>query len=153
MKLGPIVPNDTAFVDAFERFRTNANALARYMLLAIERALMGQPEPELVPNSDVDQVNLEHILPRNAKQAEWPNFSTEEVGVFSLRFGNLTLLKKTENGKIGNKGWDVKRPIIASSTLELNKTAAESDSWGKSEIDGRQKALAIVAAKVWALQP
>ncbi|RDJ20686.1 DUF262 domain-containing protein [Bosea caraganae] len=150
-KLTPLVPSDTAFREAFGRFGTASGKLARYMLLAVERHMQGDAEPELVPNEDYDSVNLEHILPKNAKVIDWPLFSPEEVNVFAHRIGNMTLLRKTENAKIGNKAWAVKRPIIAASSLKINKTVSSNTEWRRNEIDVRQTELANIALTVWSL--
>ncbi|HYN80535.1 MAG TPA: HNH endonuclease family protein, partial [Gemmatimonadaceae bacterium] len=136
---------------SFERFRTTGNALARYMLSAIERALRNEKEPELVPNKDVDEVNLEHILPQKPKAGEWPFFSPDDASLYAYRIGNMTLLQKGKNNKIGNKPWSDKKPIIASSELNLNKAIAGSADWTKVVIEARQKDLADLALKVWAL--
>ena len=54
---------------------------------AIEKAFSGTKEPELVPNEDVDAINLEHILPRNAKSAVGRTFCRKiEVFAFRIRY-------------------------------------------------------------------
>lgn len=152
-QLSPIVPEDDDFKDAFGRARQTKSAIARYLLLALERSKVGDPEPELVPNADEEEVNLEHILPRRAKRADWPQFREEEVGTWSQRIGNQCLLKKSENAKIGNKSWPVKKPILASSSLRLTKTAARVEDWNMDEIANRQRRLAKEAVKTWPRKP
>lgn len=96
-ELSPIVPSDSGFEEEFARATQTKGAIARYFQLALERAQSGESEPELVPNANEDEVNLEHILPQRAKATEWPAFSSEQVVALSQRIGNHTLLKKTEN--------------------------------------------------------
>jgi Protein of unknown function DUF262/Protein of unknown function (DUF1524) len=148
-ELVSIVPDDSDFKDAFSRARQTKPKIARYIQLALERTQGGQAEPELVPNDDAEHVNLEHILPRNAKPADWPQFAPEEVSQWANRLGNHTLLKKTQNGKIGNKSWTVKQPILAKSSLTLTKTPAKAMIWDKAAIVARQKKLAQLAIKAW----
>ncbi len=150
-KLAPLIPTDTAFREAFKRFSTTSGKLARYMLLAFERSLIGENEPELVPNELQSEVNLEHILPKNGKAPDWGHFTAEEINVFAHRFGNLTLLRKSENAKIGNKPWSVKLPMIASSSLKLNSLVAGNSNWRREEINARQEVLADLAPNVWPL--
>lgn len=148
-ELYPIVPDDRTFKDAFVSTRQTKSRISRYLLLALERAESGEKEPELVPNDNEEQVNLEHILPRNAKVAEWPSFTPEEVPVWAQRIGNHCLLKKTENAAIGNKPWKDKKPVLSSSSLKLTKLAGRCADWTSQEIGSRQEKLADLAVKAW----
>jgi hypothetical protein len=148
-ELGNIIPEDSDFAEAFSRARQTKPKIARYIQLALERTSRGEREPELVPNTDADAVNLEHILPRSPAAKDWPDFAPEEVGQWANRLGNHTLLKKTQNGSIGSKPWSFKRPILAGSSLALTKQAAEATSWDKSAVTARQKKLAKLAVKTW----
>jgi hypothetical protein len=58
-ELSPVVPDDKSFHDAFERARISRARIARYMMIALQRAKDGLPEPELVPNDNAEEVNLE----------------------------------------------------------------------------------------------
>lgn len=152
-ELSPIIPDDDDFKEAFGRARQTKSAISRYLLLALERAKRGDSEPELVPNADEEQVNLEHILPRRAKKEDWPKFREEDVGPWSQRIGNQCLLKKSENKKIGNKAWAVKKPILSKSSLKLTKAAGRVDDWTMDEIVKRQKRLAKQAVETWPRKP
>lgn len=148
-ELSPIVPDDRTFKEAFVSTRQTKSRISRYLLLALERAERGEKEPELVPNENEDEVNLEHILPRNAKKAEWPSFTPEEVPVWAQRIGNHCLLKKSENAAIGNKPWKDKKPVLSSSSLKLTKLAGRRANWTSKEISSRQEKLADLAVKAW----
>lgn len=148
-KLTPITPSDTEFQRAFSTFATGNNRFARYLLIAIERALETDPEPEYVPNEVADQVNLEHILPKNAKSADWPAFTNDERAIFPYRLGNMTLLQKGVNGKIGNKPWSFKKPGICGSKLKLNVDVCSQLDWRTGEIESRQLNLANMAVSIW----
>jgi Protein of unknown function DUF262/Protein of unknown function (DUF1524) len=152
-ELTPIVPDDQTFKEAFASTRQTKSRISRYLLLALERAEMGDKEPELVPNKNEDEVNLEHILPRNAKKADWPSFSPEEVPVWAQRVGNQCLLKKSENLAIGNKPWKDKKPVLSSSSLKLTRLAGSSADWTRNEIASRQAKLADLAVKAWPRSP
>jgi hypothetical protein len=148
-ELSPIVPDNRIFQDAFGRARQTKPRIARYLQLALERTKRGEKEPELVPNDDEDEVNLEHVLARNAKPAEWPSFAVEELGTWAHRLGNHCLLKKSENGAIGNKPWTAKKPVLARSSLKLTSEAGASVNWNKEVIAKRQAQLAALAIKTW----
>ena len=148
-----IVPTDTEFEASFTTARITRPRIARYVLLALEREAQKNPEAELVPNADEAQVNLEHILPRNAKEKDWPEFKKEEVASWSARIGNLTLLAVGPNGKIGNKAWSVKKPILAASKLKFTKAVGGNAKWTRAEITRRQRDLARLAIQTWPRLP
>ena len=120
---------------------------------ALELQARGDVEPELVVNEDADQVNLEHILPKSAKTAEWPGFSTDHQRANVHRVGNLCLLQKGPNGRIGNKDWASKRPILAASLLQLTSEAAAYQDWTPKTIEKRQEDLAALAVKTCPRSP
>jgi hypothetical protein len=152
-ELSPIIPDDDTFIDSFRRARQTRPRISRYLLLALERAARKDSEPEMVPNDNEDEVNLEHILPRNAKESDWRAFKPEEVTTWANRLGNHCLLKKSENTKIGNKPWRVKKPILQGSSLKLTKLAGAKRAWTKKEIEDRQDKLASYALGTWPRRP
>lgn len=151
MALSKLIPGDTSFSASFRNFRTTNNSLARYMLLAIERHLGAKHQPEFIPNSDVDDVNLEHILPQRAKKIDWPKFDEDQISFFATRIANMTLLKKGKNSKIGNRSWSVKQPVINESELVLNQELALVSEWDQAAIESRGEVLAERAAAVWSM--
>ena len=147
----PIVPNDPAFEELFRNFSVTKNKLARYMLQSLERQERGEEEPELVVNSDPDEVNLEHVLPQNPG-TNWPAVSPELAAVFACRLGNMVLLRKSENESLGNGDFASKRPVLSASSLQLTKTVGAEAGWGPEQIRERQSKLAKLAVRVWALR-
>jgi hypothetical protein len=145
----PSVPSDLAFRQAFEIMTVRRGWLARYYLLSLERASRADPEPELVPNEDVDQVNLEHVLPKNPDATWMKNFTGEEAQNMKLMLGNQALLRKSHNALIGNKAFGVKKGIFAKSDLKLTKEIAAVAAWTPDAILDRQKKMAALAVKVW----
>jgi hypothetical protein len=149
--LKDLIPNDAQFREAMERYRTTNNVFARYLLYCIERKLGNQKEPELLPNENVDEVNLEHVLPQKAKQVDWPNFQPETVSIYAYRLGNMTLLQKGPNGKIGNKPWAVKHPVLSQSNFKLNTIFKAASGWDQQAIEARQMHFSGLAPAVWPL--
>jgi uncharacterized protein with ParB-like and HNH nuclease domain len=149
LELDQFVPADSQFRSTFSTYTTNKSSLARYLLLSLEKDMRSEKEPEMVPNEEADQVNLEHILPQRAKDADWPQFSVDDRKAFALRLGNMTLLKKTENNKIGNKGWVKKKPVLSASILRLNQDMSKIDLWRTDHISARQQDMADRAVTIW----
>ena len=152
-KLLNLVPNDLTFEQTFTDWKVTRGATARYLLRALELADRGDAEPELVVNDDIALVNLEHILPKSAQATDWPAFTADEQRLYVHRLGNLCLLKKGANGRIGNKPWAVKQPVLAQSDLHLTSSAAAEPAWTKTAIEGRQGALAQKAVWCWPRLP
>ena len=148
--INKLVPSDDEFSSAFSIARVQKSNLARYYLIALEGARMGDPEPELVPNANEDQVNLEHVLPKSPTPADWGSaFNADERRDWVYRIGNLALLKKGPNGRIGNKPFSVKKPILAASQLQLTSEIGAEADWTPKAIQERQVRLASLAVGVW----
>lgn len=151
-RVGALVPSDDLFRAQFSEWRAIPR-LSRYLLRALELQEIGTEEPELVVNSDVDSVNLEHILPKNAKDVDWPQFSADERRLYVDRLGNHALLQKGKNARIGNKAWSVKQPILQQSQLKLTSQTAAAPIWDRDAITSRQVSLADLAVKCWPREP
>lgn len=94
--------------------------------------------------------NIEHILPQEPK--EW-GLTKEEVKNYVNKLGNLTLISKEINGKMGNKPLKEKMGIFKDTKLDINKELIEefeslNYKWGEEEINERQKRLAEYAYDV-----
>jgi Protein of unknown function (DUF1524) len=61
----------------------------------------------------------------------------------------LALLKGSVNSKLGNIGFDKKRPELAKSGFSLTNTIAKESNWDEKEISQRQQQLADLAVKAW----
>jgi hypothetical protein len=145
----PFVPSDLAFERAFEVESVRRGWLARYYLTVLERAAMGTTDPELVPNQDVDQVNLEHVLPKTPDPSWATHFSPDEAQQSVYLIGNQCLLAKTHNSTIGNQSFAVKKPILAASQLSLTTSIGALLDWTPTSIRDRQADLAKLAPMAW----
>ncbi|MDZ4179658.1 MAG: DUF262 domain-containing protein [Coriobacteriia bacterium] len=150
VELSTIVPSDSSFEDAFKVASVTKANLARYYLIALEKGKRNEAEPEFVPNDNEEQVNLEHVLPKRARAADWgAAFDADERKEYLHRLGNLALLQKGPNGRIGNKSFSDKKVVLSGSGFQLtNEVSAETD-WTKRAIGDRQARLAALAVKVW----
>jgi uncharacterized protein with ParB-like and HNH nuclease domain len=146
-----VVPSDGEFDAKFAVASVSKVGLARYYLRVLERQQSGESEPELVPNPNEEEINLEHILPQTLTK-EWKHFDTETARSYVKRVGNLALMKKSGNEGVGNEKFADKVRIYDKSELLLTKkiaTYATNGEWTKESIEIRQHALAEIAVKAW----
>ncbi len=143
-----IFPSDIQFYDEFAVAASSKSYLARYYLRALEKTSNGQSNPEFVPNTNSDDVNLEHVLPCKSHR-NWPGFTKEQHKAMYPRLGNLSLMKTAENSIIGNATFSEKRKVFAKSSLTLTKSIAQNKDWKEFDIINRQKKLAKLAVKTW----
>lgn len=149
--LSPNIPNDDQFRAAFEIATVPKAKFARYYLRSLERVAKGVPSPWEIPNEDPSAINLEHILPINPGK-HWPNFSPDQVDAFSKRLGNMVLIKKADNKKLGNGNFSQKKPILKSAPYQTTSMVAAYSDWTPENLEKRQKKLAIYALKAWPLK-
>ncbi len=150
INLTDVIASDADFKNAFAIARVTKAASARYYLRVLESQKTGQSEPELVPNADENQVNLEHVLPLNAKPTDWTGItSDDDVFTWAYRLGNMVLLKKGANSKFGNKPFAAKRAVLGASDLVLSAEVGNLPDWDPVRIEERQKELSELAVKAW----
>ena len=150
-EMRPIVPSDTDFEDAFSSATVSRHQHARYYLRVLERQQAGEAEPEFVPNTNEEQITLEHILPQNPDK-DWKHFDQETANRFYKRIGNFALMKKSKNEAGGNTKFSEKAKLYGKSDFKLTadlKSYAENGQWTAGAIDTRQKALAKLAVQAW----
>lgn len=147
-ELSKVVPTDNDFHTSFASARVYKAYLARYYLQSLERQESGVTQPELVPNTNANEVNLEHVLPQNPSVA-WGQIEEEVADAFFSRLGNLALMKQMINFELGNAGFDAKKGALAESDFKLTRMIADSDTWMPTNIETRQKFLADLALRTW----
>ena len=146
------IPTDAIFRERFASARVSKVSLARYYLRALERQAVGEPQPELITNTDPAELTLEHILPERIADESWSEFTEEDRKAYSARLGNMILLSQRINSKIRSGPFDAKREIYEKSDLCLTKQVAKYAKWNKETIEERQKHLADLAVKTWKLE-
>lgn len=148
-----IVPSDEEFEAQFATSRVSKGRIARYILVALERTRRGEPEPELVPNEREEEVNLEHILPKNPTPEDWPSFAPEVHRSLIHRLGNMALLQKGPNGRLGNQPFAAKKSVLEQSLLTWTRDAGSYDDWTPDVIVERQRRMSELAANTWPRSP
>jgi hypothetical protein len=143
-----VIPTDARFEREFATATVSKPVLARYYLMALEKQVRGEAEPEFVPNPNEEQINLEHVLPQTPSNA-WGHINADSAKAAYKRLGNMALLKTRINVAVANKGFAEKKKFYRPSEFKLTKEIAKYPTWTTSEIDARQQALAKVALDAW----
>lgn len=130
--------------DAFESKKTN------YLFRRMERqARLAKSDVhwrEVAP----DAVTVEHILPKSPGEGwsecliEFPDFVKDFVG----KLGNLCLLADA-NRLLGNKSFEEKKALYATSNLELTSSIVGYNAWTPEAVSNRQARLASLAVAEW----
>jgi uncharacterized protein with ParB-like and HNH nuclease domain len=149
--LKPIYPNDTDFKSSFLNKTISDTKRARYLLIEMENMLSGN---EKVVNSDPEKVNLEHIMPKQSNQywnQEETNIENDLRPFYVNKLGNMALVSKDRNKRVGSKSFEEKKQQLFSLQTEffLTKSISAYDKWNKKSIDHRQELLAEHAVKTW----
>jgi len=149
-KLRSIYVVDERFVEDFSNFSIadtgGARKIAKYMLIKLENDLANPPKDVIS-----DPASLEHILPENPS-GEWANeFDDDaEINEWVQKIGNLTLLEIAINRDVGNSPFIQKVEAYRKSGYALSKLIAdENNVWGKTDIEKRQRQLALRAKIIW----
>jgi hypothetical protein len=148
-ELRPIYISDERFKSSFAEktlqttLPRNKNVV-RYILFELERAVSG------TAYDDEDaQYTIEHVFPENPG-GNWPEFTDKEADECLYRIGNMTILEKELNRKLGSSGPGEKFTAFARSQFDLTKRIAqENDVWTPSRIAARQEWMATQAALLW----
>jgi hypothetical protein len=141
------VPTDEEFQTAFETARVSRARLARYYLRALEKTAKGEREAEFVPNEEVQDVTLDHVLPLSPGD-DW-NIRDEEAEAVQKLLGNMVLMRASDNRDVGNKSFAEKVQAYARSGYFTTKMVADEIKWGIDEIKTRQITLAELAVMTW----
>lgn len=122
-------------------FLTDANAYAlsniRWILDKIE--LTGNPI-----SIDLSNLSIEHIMPQTMNEywASVSGLKEDDYTNVINRIGNLTLAAASDNSKMGNRDFECKKKVLASTAhLKLNADICNKDSWTVNDIENRTQFL------------
>lgn len=128
----------------------------RYILFQIEHKLTDFNFTDVKINFE-EWLNIEHVMPQNWNQANWPlrTDSEKHVQVIARNkclqsIGNLTLLKETLNRAVGNRSFSVKQKLYGRhSRLSLTRDILEHNKWDVEEIRQRETELVKLFYEIW----
>lgn len=140
---------DAEFADAFSSLqmknRGTAGKRLRYFLAQIEHQLSG-----IDISDEVMKATVEHILPENVSDSEWPQFSTTVHERCVERLGNYSLLERSLNNKdAANASFESKKEVFERSQYRISRELCEYDTWTEASIQDRQKEFARVGKTIW----
>ena len=146
--LSRIIVDDEQFKNAFATcsFPDNGSNLkkVRYILGKIEKFKGGVGDVSF----DRENSSIEHILPQNYSE-KWDIDNDEATRVVN-RLGNMCLLDRVENSKLGNQTYLEKKDIYLKSEYKTTKAIGEHfNDWSEEMVDTRQKRMSDVAASIW----
>jgi len=85
---------------------------------------------EKVVNSDPEKVNLEHIMPKQSNQywnQEQTGIESELRSIYVNRLGNMALVSKDKNKRVGSKSFEEKKHQLFSLQTEFSLTESISE--------------------------
>jgi hypothetical protein len=147
-----LVPDDSAFRQAFMSYGAITTTRAKYLLARLERQHLtdlGQ-QTDAMPDWSSKSVSVEHIFARSSKRTEFD--SDEAFEQFSLirdQLQNLTLLERTLNGGLEDKPFSQKVETYGQSAFALTREFSEHSAWTFAEAKVRAEVLAGLAVKAW----
>lgn len=136
IKMRDRVPEKGEFIANFETIAylsssTKQKALVQYLLRRFDEHFRSSGTPV-----DYLQMSIEHVCPENPTGA-----SAARVG----QLGNLLLLPKELNSKLGNKEFKLKRSAFKNAGVPLDEHLLSAQVWGDTEIEVRTRFLAELA--------
>jgi len=138
-------PPKDFFMKKFDEVEYKNYPLVIYILSNIARAKEKVEEKTYT----FAKSNIEHILPQDPK--EWGGgLNRDGVKNYVNKLGNLTLISKEINGRMGNKPLKEKVQVFKDTKLDINRELLERFKqlkyrWTEKDINERQKELAEFA--------
>ncbi|EGT3615840.1 DUF262 domain-containing protein [Clostridium perfringens] len=99
-----------------------------------------------------DKIMIEHVLPRNAKEAYWKeNFTAEQRRNWANRFGNLVIITGAKNTRANNKPFaeKVEQYLSKKSDFIVTKEVLELEDWNMDSLKNRHEDLVERALELW----
>jgi hypothetical protein len=153
--LKTIIPSDDEFRQDFCTLGDLKAPISRWLLRELEAAqwLSKNPDKALqtIAIGDPAKVNLEHVLPRAPGQG-WNSILKGDPSIFedcATKLGNLALLDKPTNKKLGSQSFAEKKKSFMNSEFLLTRELANAPHWDRAAIESRQLSMAVLAICHW----
>lgn len=137
-----------------------SSARKQLLLRGVAQAMHEERERELtMPFSGKATLTVEHVAPQDWER-HWKSDldfgdSDEErqrLNRLVHRIGNLTLVTRVLNPKLGNRPWSYKADLLHSDNLEMNRRLIddmEGETWNEREINRRSQMIADYVNQIW----
>jgi len=132
------MPDDKTVRDRI--FNANMYSLRTWLFIFLKK-LESKDNPAPV---DFSKLSIEHLMPQTAT-TEWYTALGVDKDTYERnvhRIGNLTLAARPDNSKMGNKIWEYKNKVLASTShLKINEPILEKEQWSLDDIESRTESL------------
>jgi hypothetical protein len=145
--LEKLIPDDSAFRQAFAIHAEGKSSRVEYLLLELEATARSRQgsfgwEDYVLLRSSASQISPRFLIsPLTA--------NTEEEESILYRIGNRVLVEETLDLESTMRAVAEVRDRLAESTLTLTSDVAQSKDWTISQVFGRSEKLAHLAAQTW----
>ena len=126
----------------------------KYLMLRLSTMVVEGKRPE----RGVEKPTIEHVFPQNPKDInDWSGWTEGNKNQWLHKIGNLALLSRRKNSKVGNKKFKIKRDEFFGLKYGVtpyaltNKLASHDKDWPVEHVEERQKELLEVLHKGWDL--
>ena len=136
-----------------------SSARLQLLLGAVAAWMHGEREGELANTFGLGSLTIEHVAPQSwerhwHKDLNFGNSDEDRSRLDQLvhRIGNLTLVTKAINPKLGNRPWSFKVELLENDNLEMNRRLLadmKGETWNEAEINRRSKQLAGYITRIW----
>ena len=124
--------------------------------MTVPKYIFVRMDIELNKSKTVDyytnKVMVEHILPRNSKDAYWiSNFKPDERRNFANKFGNLVLIAGAKNTRLNNKPFadKVDEYLSKKGDFNITKEIFSNNNWNMEVLENRQNDLVERAMEIF----
>jgi hypothetical protein len=144
---------DEDFRAGFETKVEREGKKAAYLLKGLEHQTLVREHDghsrELIPGA----VTVEHILPKAPGDPWKQEIESDQsfYAEFLNRLGNLCLLADA-NRALGNKSFEEKKKVFATSRIRITNSIAKFDAWDRAAVEKRQRHFAQLAVAEWRFQ-
>ena len=141
--LAKLNPTSELFLEKFSNINYKTSPSQKLII----RRIFSMVNSKLGTGELTFDTNIEHILPQ--KPQTW-GLTEDEVSDYVNNIGNLTLIQKRLNSKMGNKPFNEKLPLLKTSEIKVNSTIEQflvSDEWIEASIEERANHLASICDK------
>lgn len=141
--LRKLLPTDGEFKLAFENAGKLTTSRAKYVLAMLERATDEKAGRSARPLDWASpSVTVEHVLPVSSAK-------DDDGSITVNRIGNLALLEKKLNHRLGSAPFKKKAPVYLDSEFHLTRDLAAMARWRSEEVQRRTAEFAELACFAW----
>lgn len=134
-------------LDDIEFYSKGRMLVPKYILIRLD---MEKRNGEVLDYTN--KIMLEHILPRNAKDAYWTtNFTIDERRNWCNKLGNLVIINGAKNTKLNNKAFaeKIEQYLSKKGDFEITKEVLALKDWTRETVTSRQEDLMDRALNLW----